>query len=87
MPAQERNTVYKQYIRQALWGMCVDGVGDFTIDDLATYCGLNVTSNMRRQLHHCVRDEILYYDFASGNRHRSEIHYAFSDHWCKVASS
>jgi hypothetical protein len=80
-----RNTVYRQYILQALWGMCVDGVGDFTIENLALYCGLNVTSNMRRQLHDAVKQGILYYDFSGGGRGGRSIHYSFANHWCAIA--
>jgi len=87
VPKQERNTVYKQYIRTALWGMCCDRVGDFTIEDLSKYCGLSVTTNMRKQLAHAVRDGILYYDFTGDRNSRRGIHYSFSSHWKELANA
>lgn len=87
MASKGRNTVYRQYIRQALWGMCVDGVGDFNADDVAKYCGLTVTGNLRKQLYACVRDGILYYDFSGDRNIKRGIRFSFCNDWCNLAEA
>ena len=85
MSQSGKNTVYQQYVRNMLWRMCLDGVGEFNISEFALLADLKVTPNLRKQFKYAVQDNILEYLPPRFKPNDRRLYYKFTT-WCLDAA-